>query len=418
MCIPLLVNFANYLLGASPVVVEQPANSAPGHLELELRHIHATTSDSRIIFHDVPPSLAPSVHRVKTRSVTTTRPQSFAAHQHSRLNWYDSQVEPLVWLEDDVAAPDIESRETLLSLAKMTNNAYQKPSDKGWYDLGGEWNTSFPVGWEPDDDGFRGYVFATPDNSTIALAIKGTSLPIVGGGPTTRKDRLNDNLMFSCCCARVDWSWSTVCGCYRGGQRCDQGCLETALIEESLFYPIGTNLYNNITFLYPDSDIWLIGHSLGGALASLLGATFGAPVVAFEAPGERMAARRLHLPLPPSLSHITHVYNTADAIATGVCTGSTSSCGIAGYALESKCHLGQTLLYDTVANLSWGVGVTKHSIATVTDTLLAQPWLPAEEIGREVPIPISEEVCIDCGSWEYGDFPKDSLSLAAPIGCS
>ena len=34
------------------------------------------------------------------------------------------------------------------------------------------------------------------------------------------------------------------------------------------------------------------------ALASLLGTTFGLPAVAFEAPGERLAAERLHLPLP------------------------------------------------------------------------------------------------------------------------
>lgn len=50
--------------------------------------------------------------------------------------------------------------------------------------------------------------------------------------------------------------------------------------------------------MYPDSNIWIIGHSLGGSLASLLGMTFGTPVVAFEAPGEKMAAGRLHLPAP------------------------------------------------------------------------------------------------------------------------
>jgi lipase ATG15 len=50
--------------------------------------------------------------------------------------------------------------------------------------------------------------------------------------------------------------------------------------------------------MYPDANIWVIGHSLGGALASLMGITFGAPVVAFEPPGERMAAQRLHLPSP------------------------------------------------------------------------------------------------------------------------
>ena len=58
------------------------------------------------------------------------------------------------------------------------------------------------------------------------------------------------------------------------------------------------NLYNNVTYMYPDANIWLIGHSLGGSLAALMGATFGAPVVAFETPADRLAARRLHLPSP------------------------------------------------------------------------------------------------------------------------
>lgn len=147
------------------------------------------------------------------------------------------------------------------------------------------------------------------------LAIKGTSASFAGGGgSTTKKDKFNDNLLFSCCCARIDWTWTTVCDCYRGGWKCDQDCLEDALVEESLFYPIGTvrpvllyfvlllmlfqNLYNNITYMYPNANIWLIGHSLGGALASLLGVTYGAPAVTFESPGEKMAAHRLHLPMP------------------------------------------------------------------------------------------------------------------------
>lgn len=40
------------------------------------------------------------------------------------------------------------------------------------------------------------------------------------------------------------------------------------------------------------------GHSLGGGLAALVGTTFGVPVVAFESPGDKTAAARLHLPSP------------------------------------------------------------------------------------------------------------------------
>ena len=156
------------------------------------------------------------------------------------------------------------------------------------------------------------------DNSTVIVAIKGTSaLWLVGdGGPTVKKDKLNDNLLFSCCCAKVGPTWTPVCDCHSGGYACDQDCLEKSLVEDSLFYPVGVNLYNNVTYLYPDANIWVIGHSLGGSLASLVGATFGAPVVAFEAPGEKLAARRLHVNLPVGVSGTEHVnVLTSDLLA-------------------------------------------------------------------------------------------------------
>ena len=126
--------------------------------------------------------------------------------------------------------------------------------------------------------------------------------------------------------------------------------------------------------------MWLVGHSLGGALASLLGATYGLPAVAFESPGERLAASRLHLPLPPpprsesnltysALDHrpiaTTHVYHTADPIPQGACTGFNSPCAQAGYALETRCHLGKTIVFDTVGKLGWAVDVRKHVIRDV-----------------------------------------------------
>lgn len=98
-----------------------------------------------------------------------------------------------------------------------------------------------PFGWEPDTDGFRGHIFATADNSTVVIAIKGTSTSFLGGGgPTVAKDKLNDNLLFSCCCAKVGFSWTPVCGCYAGGWKCDQDCVEDSLVKDSLFYPVGT----------------------------------------------------------------------------------------------------------------------------------------------------------------------------------
>lgn len=263
----LLASFANVFndphdqLSLSLINGNKPSDT----LRFELRQFHTVTSDAQVLFHDAAGldnfASLPSDYLVRTRRLKSHRPSSREAFLEARRkSLVNAEVVTLGWDEEDTEAPDVERRDTLVELAKMTNNAYLNPGETGWYDLGGNWNVvspfslffgaslphvlyckSYPFGWEPDDDGFRGHVFATPDNSTVVLAIKGTSAAFIrGGGPTAKKDKFNDNLLFSCCCARIDWTWTTVCGCYRGGWKCDQDCLEKALIEESLFYPIGT----------------------------------------------------------------------------------------------------------------------------------------------------------------------------------
>lgn len=105
-----------------------------------------------------------------------------------------------------------------------------------------------------------------------------------------------------------------------------------------------------------------------------------------------MAASRLHLPIPPQ-SPITHVYHNADPIPQGACTGVGSLCAEAGYALETGCHLGQKIVYDTVNEYGWKVDVKKHVIKEVINKVLEdeREWEP----GREVPKPVEEdEDCI------------------------
>ncbi|KAG6910289.1 hypothetical protein DXG01_011686 [Tephrocybe rancida] len=305
-----------------------------------------------------------------------------------------------------VLGPDVEDRHTLSQLARMSGNAYALPGQKNWYEVDMAWNSSFPFGWENTDDGFRGHVFLSSDNSTIVLSIKGTTL----NGPTSKKDKFNDNLLFSCCSGAVMipaspkrsskivyfillvWSVQFMFGGY--GTTADTNIFQ--------------QLVNDLRRIHPTSNIWLVGHSLGGALASLLGSTYGFPAVTFESPGERLAAHRLHLPLPPPMPPvaITHVYHSGDPIPQGTCTGFGSPCAQGGFALETRCHLGKSIVFDTVGKLGWRVDVRKHVIRDVITKVLESDGVEWEE-GREVPLAREEEDCVDCYKWEFGHFKDD-----------
>jgi lipase ATG15 len=135
-------------------------------------------------------------------------------------------------------------------------------------------------------------------------------------------------------------------------------------------------------------------------LAALLGITFGLPAVAFESPGERLAAERLHLPIPPDdgslgpfLPAVTHVFHNSDPIPQGACTGINSLCAQGGYALETRCHLGKSIIFDTVEKLGWKVDVRTHVIKDVITKVLEVEGVEWEE-GRSVPLARAEPNCV------------------------
>ena len=158
-----------------------------------------------------------------------------------------------------------------------------------------------------------------------------------------------------------------------------------------------------MTYLYPNANIWLTGHSLGGSLASMMGLTFGVPAVTFEALGDRLPTQQLHLPQPPpELSGVYHVYHTADPIPQGTCNGLLSPCNAAGFALESRCHTGLSIVFDTIKQFNWSVDLRTHRILTVINEILSFDW--EDDDGKVyLPTPTHEEDCIDCFKWEFGN---------------
>jgi lipase ATG15 len=98
--------------------------------------------------------------------------------------------------------------------------------------------------------------------------------------------------------------------------------------------------------MHPEAQIWLVGHSLGGVVSSLLGLTFSLPTVSFEAPPDRLAVRRLRLEMPrkrEGLNPVTHVYHTGDIMAVGKCRGILSLCGRGGSVVHGTVIHPQTL---------------------------------------------------------------------------
>ena len=339
------------------------------------------------------------IERMSDRSVRTVN----SMYHEARAQGQSAMLDPSAWVIDEVQGPNTSDKDTVISLAKMAWNAYQEGPGVGeWQDMNKEpFNFSQSFGW--DSDGLRGHIFVNEDNSTIIASLKGTTPAVFDGSGTTTKDKVNDNLFFSCCCGLGRLLWHSVCDCKTEAYTCNQTCLVTALKEKNHYYTASVELYGNITELYPNSQVWLVGHSLGGSTSALLGLTFGVPTTTFEAPGEAMAAARLGLPAPPSYypsSHQARQYtgayhfgHTADPIFMGSCNAATSACTLGGYAMESQCHTGHVCVYDTVGDKQWRVGAGYHKIATVIHDVI--------EAYDEIATCHYDDECVDCFNWKY-----------------
>ncbi|KAJ5083217.1 Lipase class 3 [Penicillium angulare] len=340
-----------------------------------------------------------NIHRLADRRVSIMQDRLSAA----RLSGAMVASSPLEWVLDTLPGPNISNKETVLTLARMTANDYiAEPGAADWQIIHGGFNYSNSFGW--NGDGLRGHIYSDETNETVVISLKGTSPALFDGAGTTTNDKNNDNLFFSCCCGQGgSYLWRQVCDCQDTTYTANLTCIVEAMNDENRYYKAAIDLYSNVTEMYPKSNIWLTGHSLGGAMTSLLGLTFGLPVVTFEAVPEALPAARLGLPTPPGedprfpqnrrYTGAYHFGHTADPVYMGTCNGINSVCTWGGYAMESACHTGQMCTYDTVADKGWRVGIGTHTIKSVISDVL--------EAYDDVPDCAPEEECYDCVLWKF-----------------
>lgn len=340
--------------------------------------------------------------------------------EHAEIHGEPATLSSSAWTLDEIPGPNHTDKETVLSFARMANNAYEHEYlGGGWQKVGGGFNYTEDFGWEKD--GLRGHIFADKTNGTVVIGLKGTSMAIFDGAETTGNDKINDNLFASCCCGQGGpYGWKQVCDCKTDTYSCNSTCLVKNLRQKSHYYQAARDLYHNVTERYPQSDVWLAGHSLGGVVSALLGLTYGIPVMTFEAYPDAMAASRLGLPTPPGFrigahqsrpsTGVFHYGHTADPIFMGSCNGGTSLCTLAGYAMESQCHTGRACIYDTVGDLGWRVGVGTHRIVSVIKDVI--------EKYDAVPKCEEDVECQDCFNWKFFESNSSETTTSSKVPSS
>lgn len=361
--------------------------SEDGRLEEEMRPLVVKTSPMKI-------------HRLKDRRPSVIDPMVAAAREEGGY-W---ALSPSAWTMDTVAGPDVTDSQTVLTFAQMAANAYvEKPGSGDWKDVNGGFNRTDDDGFGWDSDGLRGYLYMDESNSTVVIGLKGTTLAIWDGDGTTTNDKENDNLFFSCCCGQQSSGLPRqVCDCAQGTYTCNLTCLKKSLTKENRYYAAAKYLYGNVTAMYPNADIWLSGHSLGGSIGAMIGLTYGRAVLTFQAVPDALPSNRLGLPIPPGIdpdrpgqrdyTGAFHFGNNADPIFMGTCNGATASCSYAGYALESACHTGRECVWDVVAANNTKVFVSSHRIIWLINNVIKK-WTTVPEC-RFTP------ECYDCPLWK------------------
>ena len=240
----------------------------------------------------------------------------------------------------------------------------------------------------------KAYLLTTKENTFNIVAFKGTTPPFDTIG---RHDKRNDNLFFSCCFYKETNGF----GCNNKSQTnvfertCNSSCYEQITENTETYYNISVTIIEQLKNKVNFENTVFTGHSLGGAVAFLMGLRYNKPVVTFETPGLQHWVSLAKLKYNPNvLGNIYHYQHNADTIATGKCQGSLSFCYLVGYIIETKCHLGNVCMYDVINKLGIQESIFSHRIAYTIDNVITK-W------NNTLPKCEFQHNCTECNEWKY-----------------
>lgn len=210
-------------------------------------------------------------------------------------------------------------------------------------------------------DSLKGIVFTS--ETTTAIAFKGTSLTFLGieSSNTSEKDKYFDNIVFDC-----------------------EPNMQN--LKDILYIDAAQRIYEQVKHRFPQNKIVLTGHSMGAAIASIIGHKNNEYVVAFASPGDRRIIKTLNLSenkketkeprtMIQNLFHkldtnIIHIGECGDAIFRGACNGSIDVCRISGYNIKTRCHTGRKFCINKNTTFS----LLKHPSYTLVKSFEGIAW--------------------------------------------
>lgn len=296
-----------------------------------------------------------------------------------------------------LSGPNIISYNNVLTFAKMAYNAYLQNDDKNWYNIGFD-NTYDLSG---DNSSIRGYLFSNADSTVNVIAFKGTTL-YLSTNDIYKDDKFNDNLYYSCCYYKQSNLFKDDCKYenYKNykNDTCKKSCYQNSTNYQNHYITIAQKIVRNLfeTEIIPKNSLNIfIGHSLGGTLATVLGLVYNTFAVTFESPGEKHYFTHTDINYnKDAVNKIYHFGHNADIIFTGNCQGALSWCYLAGYVIQTKCHIGNVCEYDAIGKLGVKESILTHRLLFVIDSVITK-WndtLPDCEIKTD---------CLDCESWSF-----------------
>jgi lipase ATG15 len=297
--------------------------------------------------------------------------------------------------------------ENVMTLAKMSYDAYIVPGGSGWKEIPYNYTN---LGGSP---AVEGYVFTNEND--IIVSIKGTSIwwynnktepdnqPWTHQEDVNRQDvkydRFNDNLLLSCCYYRQSRIYKDMCNYKNNSYHiCEKQCYTKSSLFKMNYLNIAKNLVDSLisnNVIDPKKRLIFTGHSLGGVLATYLGIVYNKPVVTFESPGEKYYFDLIDLKYTPEIAkNIYHYGHTADIIFTGRCNGLISLCYLGGYVIRTKCHIGNVCSYDSITKMGLSESLLNHRLDFTIKKVIPM-WKD------DPPICKQQTNCSDCDQWSF-----------------